>query len=59
MTEEERYCSLNIALLVHEMDVEGFEAVDLDGGLEVRKLIDLGLLVSSSRICLSSMQLNV
>ena len=44
MTEEERYCWLNIALLVHEMDVEGFEAVDLDGGLEVRKLIDLGFL---------------
>lgn len=43
MTEEEGYCSINIAPLVDEMNVERFEAVDLNGGIEIWKLVDLSL----------------
>ena len=43
MTEEEGYCSIHSTPLVDEMDVESFETVDLNGGFEIRKRVDLSL----------------
>ena len=44
MTEEERYCSIYSTPLVDEMNVERFEAVDLNRGFEIWKLVDLSLM---------------
>lgn len=44
MTEEERYCSFDIAFLVHKMNVERFEAVNLNGSFVVWELINLRFL---------------
>ena len=44
MTEEERYCSIHIAPFVDEMDIERFEAVDMNDCFEIGKLIDLSFL---------------
>ena len=39
MGEEQRNCTIYIALLVHEMDVQRFEAVDVYSGLEIWQLV--------------------
>lgn len=46
MREKQRNCSLYIALLVHEMYIQRFEAVDLYGGLEIWQFIELSFLPS-------------
>ncbi len=45
MGEEERNCTIYIALLVHEMNVQRFEAVDVYRGLEIWQLIELSFLL--------------
>ena len=45
MTEQERYSSVDIALLVQEMQVDRFKPVNWDGGFEVGQLIQLRLLL--------------
>lgn len=45
MGEEERNCTIYTALLVHEMSVQRFEAVDVYSGLEVWQLIELSFLL--------------
>ena len=44
MTEKERYCSIHIAPLVNEMNIERFETVGLNGCFEIGKLVDLSFL---------------
>ena len=44
MGEEQRDCSLHIALLIQKMYIQRFEPVDLYGCLEVWQLIELSFL---------------
>ncbi len=50
MREEQRDCTVYIALLVHEMYIQRFEAVDLYGGLEVWQLVELSFLLSPIKV---------
>lgn len=45
MGKEQRDCTIYIALLMNEMDVQRFEAVYLYGGLEVWQLVELSFLL--------------
>ena len=42
--EEQRDCPLYIALLVYKMDIQGFEAIDLNIRMEIGELIQFSLL---------------
>ena len=45
MREEQRNCTIYIALLVYEMNIQRFEAVDLNRSLEIWELIELSFLL--------------
>lgn len=45
MGKEQRDCSLYIALLIHEVYIQTFEAVDLNCSLEIWEFIELSFLL--------------
>ena len=50
MREEQRDCPLDIALLIHEMYIQGIKPIDLYSSLEVGQLIELSFLLSPIKV---------